>query len=804
MKLTESELNQIIEEELKKELISEGQVKQIIREEFAAKGIVLTEEELNELFGLFGKSKLLKQIKQMDPEGSELDKLGYDLRTLKDLDKGALKQIAGELRDITGTKKKKGFFQKVKDVYAGVKDIGIISGGAGTLLGGEETFDIEKRNALKGTAKKQIVGWLSKLQYEPLTKLYKQLNKEGFPNNHKTNFKNNVLYIQEEYDKVVKDFESEQIDATRANTIIAVLRALVIYYQDFAMSDKNFYMVTEEEERMGAAQGAVSKNFVAAYGNKLPLGLAAAGVAALGVGFAADSPFFQNFLEGFKDMDTIPSGANTMRSVQTSLQLGEVKGGEGIIKVVRRLTPLKNFGRSGGAQMSELANHPKVVELIQSAMVSKEGPNALVQAIEQNANPSQLFVGGPRSGTARAGEELFGLNKGVFEKNVTNLIEDGLRETSRVPADTVKNQFLKGLGNLLGPVLKALGLSALVAALASFTMRQKGKGKMGGSRMSMLKQMVDGFLDVKPREGEEKCPDGSDPPCEEEPPPPPEDPCKDKPGTRWNPETKTCEEPPEPPEPPTEECDPETEVLDPVTGKCIKKKKGQTLTPKAALKLPAIAVLDDDEVSVFRINWRKQDDIDAQADIYAAAEKANIVGRNSSPRSDQVAADSTEKRWGPANLKTFKQIKRRATSSRGEAPYFAIDASIITDLGNKRGKSKDAGLPRAGLGKKNAIRITKDLFKLMLKDEKKVKKAVAMDKLMRLGIEDEKQLQKALAQLVQYGLVDGKEARSKRKKRAPKKKADRLEEIVDDVGRRPNPINEALTLNRWKVLSGIK
>jgi hypothetical protein len=49
MKLTESELKQIIEEELKKELISEGQVKQIIREEFAAKGIVLTEEELNEL-----------------------------------------------------------------------------------------------------------------------------------------------------------------------------------------------------------------------------------------------------------------------------------------------------------------------------------------------------------------------------------------------------------------------------------------------------------------------------------------------------------------------------------------------------------------------------------------------------------------------------------------------------------------------------------------------------------------------------------------------------------------------------------
>ena len=762
MKLTESELNQIIEEELKKELISEGQVKQIIREEFAAKGIVLTEEELNELFGLFGKSKLLKQIKQMDPEGSELDKLGYDLRTLKDLDKGALKQIAGELRDITGTKKKKGFFQKVKDVYAGVKDIGIISGGAGTLLGGEETFDIEKRNALKGTAKKQIVGWLSKLQYEPLTKLYKQLNKEGFPNNHKTNFKNNVLYIQEEYDKVVKDFESEQIDATRANTIIAVLRALVIYYQDFAMSDKNFYMVTEEEERMGAAQGAVSKNFVAAYGNKLPLGLAAAGVAALGVGFAADSPFFQNFLEGFKDMDTIPSGANTMRSVQTSLQLGEVKGGEGIIKVVRRLTPLKNFGRSGGAQMSELANHPKVVELIQSAMVSKEGPNALVQAIQQNANPSQLFVGGARSGTARAGEELFGLNKGVFEKNVTNLIEDGLRETSRVPADTVKNQFLKGLGNLLGPVLKALGLSALVAALASFTMRQKGKGKMGGSRMSMLKQMVDGFLDVKPREGEEKCPDGSDPPCEEEPPPPPEDPCKDKPGTKLDPETGECV------------CEEPGTIWSDKAGKCVKAK------PPPGQPRIGLINLDDQESDVYYSRRKAARHRDTDRSKFKTAQDAGAIGdpaqtpgvvrkgsfQGTYPQQPSVKIPRTK------SYDDFvRRLKGKSTSDKVE-PYFTVDGSVITDALKALRGVKMRGKKKSILGLTQAL-------------------------VNRFADTEDKANRNLFRKL------------TKRHIKAPLTKQQRalLYNVYADYGLtvpKGQPLSESKELNRWKVLSGIK
>lgn len=524
-----------------KTLLSESQIKEILREEFAAQGVILTEEQLEELFGLFGKSKLIKQIKQIDPEGSELEKLGYDANpeALKRLGKGALKGILTDLRNVTGTKAPKGFVQKVKDVYAGVKDIGILGGGAGTLLGGEETFDIEKRKALKDTAKKQIEGWLKKLDYEPLLALYISLGQQGFPNNDQNDFMGNTAEIYNEYDKVVKDFEKEQVDCKRANTIIAVLRALVIYYQDFGMSDKYFY-VNEQEDPMGAAQGAVSKNFIAAYGNKLPLGLAAAGVACLAAGFAADSEFFQNFLQGFKDMETIPTESDILRTVTSTVDLGDVKGGEGIIKVVRRMTPMKDFATSGGPGMAELGKYPMIVKLIGAAMVSQQGPGALAQAIQQNANPAQLFVSGPASGTARAGEELFGLNKGQFEQTLTKVIGEKVKSTANVPADTLKNKFLNSLGTLLGPILKALGLGALVAALASFAMRQKGKGKMGGSRMSRLKGIVDEMTDVPCDEKEdEECPAGQ---------------------TR-NPETGECEDDE------GEEC-PEGQTRNPKTGEC--------------------------------------------------------------------------------------------------------------------------------------------------------------------------------------------------------------------------------------------
>ena len=377
-----------------KRLLTENQIKQVIREEFAKDGIILTEEELNELFGLFGKSKLVKQIMKLDPDGAELNKLGYDAATVPDLDKGALKSILGDLRDVKGVKAPKGILQKVKDVYKGIGDIGMFTAKAGTLLGGDETFDIEKRNALKDDAKKLIEAMLEQLGYEPLKKLYPQLVQQKFPNNDKGDFKGIIAKLQSEYNIIVRDFEKEQIDAERANNVIGVLRALVIYFQDFAMSDKYYYI---NEAQMGAAQGAVSKNFIAAYGAKFPLGLAALGLGAMAAGFAADSDFFQSLLQKIpRDMDQIPNNSVITKAVQETIPdiipLGEIQANDGIIKVVQRLTPLKNFGHGGGGTLGELTKYPKVVELLQASMMDQaNGPAALAQAIQQNADPVTLF-----------------------------------------------------------------------------------------------------------------------------------------------------------------------------------------------------------------------------------------------------------------------------------------------------------------------------------------------------------------------------------------------------------------------------
>lgn len=228
---------------------------------------------------------------------------------------------------------------------------------------------------------------------------------------------------------------------------------------------------------------------------------------------------------------------------------------------------------------------------------------------------------------------------------------------------------------------------------------------------------------------------------------------------------------------------PEGLVEDPETGKCVKQ---PALPPKTERPTkPGIAVLDDDDVSIFRIRWRNPDKIDAQKDVYKAAEDAVIIGTNTDPKSDQVAKPSFEYRPFKANAKTFAQIKKKALGKSGVEPHFAIDGSIISDLANKSGKSRGAKLRRAGLGKDIAIRLTKEAFKAMLRDERKLAGEEAEKIMAQLGVDDEGKRALALAQMQAYGLVQPERAKKRRRKARA-------------------AVQEAKQLDRWKVLSGIK
>jgi hypothetical protein len=492
----------------------------------------LTEEELNELFGFTRKKTLIKKIMDRDPQADEEE--------LKVLSKSALKKMLKDAQEEAG-EDTRGFFAKTVDRIKGIGDIGMFSNKAGTLLGGTETFDIKKRNQLKDDAKRQAEKWMAAIEYPPITDLYSELVASEFPNKaDKGGFKGEASKFQKVYDDVVEAHKAEQLDTKTANTIIAVLRGVVIYFQDFAMNDKYYYKENkdlsladllfeevedqEEEEKIGRGEGDVSSNFEAAYGYGFPLGLIATGAAMMTLGFAAETPFVQGMMEGMKDVTTttIPGGT-VSSSVTNAIGLGEVKPNEGIIRVVRRMVPgAEKFGLSGGPSIGDIFGGGKnkmVLKLIKASMMSSTGPGAMDALVASNADPATAFVSGATSGRGRVGEELFGINAGEFEGSVTSSITENLPDTTKITEDdTFRNKLLNGLMKWAGPALKGLGLGFLVAGVASGFLRWKGKGgkkgsgKVRGSRMSVLKVMVDGFKDVGKEEEEDQPP----------PPPPPE------------------------------------------------------------------------------------------------------------------------------------------------------------------------------------------------------------------------------------------------------------------------------------------
>jgi len=548
---------------MSKKSLTESQIKQIIKEEFAVKGIVLTEEEINELFGNY-KRKLIKQIKTLDPNGDKLvDKYKiYSFDTLKDHDETSLKQI---LKDLGGEPDKKGWTD-INVNLPGVWDIlapeWAWGGAEGTLLGGEEVLHSKERRQAKDNAKAEVAAQLTKLkEIDPegaaiMQNVYTQLDKRRFPNEPTaSDFKSESERLSQVYEAIVKDFEAEKINCVTANIRIAVLRYIVIYFQDYRTKDQYYYrMGFSEQTDLGAKQGATAKGYEAAYSKELPLGLLkwAAGFAV--AGFVVNSDFFQNLLIGMTDMEAAPGSAAARTAVRQAVKqsIGNVSKGDGIIKTVRAMggEDFANFGRAGGPGLGALTPAMRKLFAHEGVMADPGGPAALGQAITNNLDPHKLFIEGPMSGQ---GGTVFALNPGNFEAAVQESAKSGFEAAGQVPAATLKNQVLKAVGAVGAPFLLGLAASmAAAAGTAAFWRRgakdEEGKALTWGSRISYLKKKVDTMKDV-PCDETEKCPDGSEPPCEEKPPPPPPPPGKCpstdeeklQGKTDWNEEEKKCD-----------------------------------------------------------------------------------------------------------------------------------------------------------------------------------------------------------------------------------------------------------------------
>ena len=453
-------------------------------------------EKLDELFG-FGKSREDKWKAIADGDDEE-DAQATD----------TAQPEPGQEKE-----KERGFFGKMADYAKGIKDIsGFFGKGAGTLLGGEETLDIKKRKQFKDTAKAEIEKWVNGLNYPPVATIYKKLSSEQFPNNDKGEFNGQIKMAEQAYETIVSEHNAGKIDTPRANIIIAVMRGMVIYFQDFAIADRYMYIKEEEEDTsdeptesgtIGAKQGAVSKNVASAYSAKLPLGLAAAGSAALLGGFAADSEWFQEWLLTLRDMKETIEVEEILEKATETLDLGEVKPGEGIIKVIRRLVPgQENFATAEGAGLGFLKD-PKnklVFKLIKAAMKAQGSDvTAFEGLVDNDADAFTTFVSG--TDLAGHGGTSMAIDAGEFQGQFQKIIGQSIERVKRQPAKTIKNWFIKSAGAYLGPLLKALGIGALAGAGVSAAMRAKGKRS---SRMAQLKNLVDSMLDVTPQDGETK------------------------------------------------------------------------------------------------------------------------------------------------------------------------------------------------------------------------------------------------------------------------------------------------------------
>jgi hypothetical protein len=399
-----------------------------------------------------------------------------------------------------------------KNIAKGIAQIGI-TGKETTILGGEEIFDIEKRNQVRKQAEGELDTVLQTLddaaKTDAFTRLKSELENVSFPNQaNEESFNSYISKLKGLYDGVVKAHEEGKVTTELANAVIAALRDVVIYYQDYKIADKYIYLNEAEE-------GAVSKSYAAAYSKKLPLGLAAAGLTMTGLGFAADSDLFKEILSKLKDVDTVDVN-KIKQAIKGTLQ---IKPGEGPTQLATRVLGLPKDFLGANAPAEHLAD-PRVQEFFTKTLSqvlrdpSAGGPELLNQITSNptayGKNVAEVFAKLAKgTETAKLDPTTIGAKKLMIDPGKFDVVVgEKVTEISRnVPADTLKNKFLNFLGNKAGAILQGLGLALVGGAAVSGAMRFKGKRS---SRMATLKALVDSFKNVvaaaKQLSGKEELP----------------------------------------------------------------------------------------------------------------------------------------------------------------------------------------------------------------------------------------------------------------------------------------------------------
>jgi hypothetical protein len=376
-----------------------------------------------------------------------------------------------------------------KNIAKGLYQIGL-TGKETTILGGEEVFDIEKRNALRSQAESELLKVLQEIDdvigSEVFTTIKDKLDAQNFPNQEKeSGFIASVEEFKKTYNNIVNAHDAGKLPTQTANTFIAALRDIVIYYQDFKIADKYLY-VSSDPKLFEAEEGAISKSYVTAYAKKLPLMAAGTGAALLGLGMFANSDQFLDLLQRLKGVTRVRDAS---RIVTDRL---DIRDGEGITDAIQRITRID----LGSSQSVEVLKNPKIkilLTLAKGALQKQAGGGAAIDKILAGdfggaRTLGQLFSGN-LEGTGKRVGDLLVVDKGNFENAITQVIEREVQNPGGVGV-----RFLELAGKLLGSAAAIKFAVALIGGGATMTaLRMKGERS---SRMATLKELVDSFKDV--------------------------------------------------------------------------------------------------------------------------------------------------------------------------------------------------------------------------------------------------------------------------------------------------------------------
>ena len=437
-----------------------------------------------------------------------------------------------------------------------------ITGKQATNLGGEATFDIEKRDAKKKEGKAKTLATIAETGYEPITKLFHSLEKmhwpnlrppkkddkkkddkkkdkadakgkESFPNDsdrmsedleevsgekaiRQEGFQEGVSMIQKVYDQIVAEFnqsEKTEQDAQTANQRIATLRDVPIYFMDYVLEDRAAYFNE-------VAQGEKSENYKALYSDKLPITLALASVALGGIGM---TQFDGEVKDAIKAMKNVKSLEGVSEELPKALAKGiDVHSGDGWTQAMQRAT---SINMSPDAPIGNLLD-PKVQDISQAmegAFTNPEGAETMEQVFKlAEKNPDMTFGDLFKQQSALSGRgdtigDLLPIKPGsFFQKLAKPAIKMAINQVKKKGG---KALVKKAAAGLLGPVLAGLGIAGLGGAAAMKGLRTKGKKS---SKMATLQGLVDSFEDVKVGEEKQEEPENTQTPPENTQDTPPE------------------------------------------------------------------------------------------------------------------------------------------------------------------------------------------------------------------------------------------------------------------------------------------